>query len=286
MTAVLGIDLASRSWAANGSARLELESPSGERAGHGAAVRPRVVRVVPGAITWPSTRLTPEALAAAILACARAHRVVAVAIDGPHAWRDPATPSGAPGVGRRGEFALRTQGKTGVYGRAYPSTQLGWTAFSIRVFDVLLAEPGVRMAAPEDGGTQAARPGGPRDLLLLESYPTAVWRAAGLAPLPAKARRPDVAAAYARLAAAFGLPPADVRGHDDLQAVAASLPAAGLAGGVADARAHGGPVTWVDAPAPHRVEGYVWDAVPRGFAGGASDESGITRRSVVRALSV
>lgn len=261
---MLGIDLASRSWAANGRALLEVET--GAR-GRTAAAPARVTRVVPGAVAWPSGPLTPEGMAAAILAFARAHEVVAIALDGPHAWRDPATPAGAPGVGRRGEFALRTQGKTGVFGRAYPSTQLGWTAFSIRVFEVLLSAPGVRMAVPEDARVPATGdvpPPAARDLLLLESYPTAVWRAAGLLPLLARARRPDLTAAYARLAQAFGLPPAEVAGHDDLQAVVAALAAAGVVSDAVAARAHGVAVGWVDRPVRHRVEGYVWDAAPRG----------------------
>jgi hypothetical protein len=213
---------------------------------------------VPAAITWPAVALSPAAMAAAIDHHARAHDVRAIALDGPHAWRDPATPTTSPGVGRRGEYALRTQGKTGVRGTTYPRTQRGWTEFSIAVFAALLDRADVALAAP---GVAPPR----RGYVVLEAYPTAIWRAAGLAPLPAKRARPDLADHAARLAAAFGLPAFAPTSHDDLQAVVAALAAAGLADG--RARAHGVAAARLDGHlgdhlGDHLIEGYVWDVVP------------------------
>lgn len=242
MTAVLGIDLASASWAANGSALVAWGDAPGGQA---------ITRVEPACVAWPEHAvLTPNAMADAIDACARQHGVRAVGIDGPHAWRDAARGAEGPGVGRWSESLVRAQGKTGVCGHAYPRTQLAWTSFSIAVFEALLGRPGARLAEPG-----AASPDG---YLVLETYPTATWRAAGLAPLPAKARRPDVADWYARLAAAFDLPrDVGVRGHDDLQAIVAALAAVGVAGGPVRAAWHGHPCRVVDGV---RVEGGIWVA--------------------------
>lgn len=257
MNAVLGVDLASASWKANGSALVAWGEAAGGRT---------VTRVEPACIAWRvHAALTPGAMADAIDACARRHGVRAVAIDGPHAWRDPGRGADGPGVGRWSEYLVRAQGKTGVRGQTYPRTQLGWTSFSIAVFDALLARPEVRLAEPIEtsrvGGIAGAGEGaesGEAAYLVLETYPTATWRAAALAPLPAKARRPDVAGWYARLAETFDLPrDAEVRGHDDLQAVVAALGAVGVAGGPLRAGWHGHPCRVVDGV---RVEGGIWVA--------------------------
>lgn len=281
MTAVLGVDLASASWAANGSALIEWSRD-----------RRRVTRVEAGVAAWPQREpIDARAMAVAIDACARRHGVRVVAIDGPHAWRDAARGVESPGVGRWSEYLVRAQGKTGVCGRAYPRTQLAWTAFSIAVFDALLEHPDVRLAEPEDVATPerpfAADPGdapvlpapadaghesprqAPADAggasvrggyVVCETYPTATWRAAGLTPLPAKSRRPDVRAFYRRLADAFALPPCDVDGHDDLQAVVAALAGVGVAGGPTRGDWRGHPCR-VDGDGV-RVEGGIWVASP------------------------
>lgn len=161
-------------------------------------------------------------------------------------------------MGRWSEYLVRAQGKTGVCGLAYPRTQLAWTTFSIAVFESLLVRPGVRLAEPDDGGRTNESETAGDGYLVLETYPTATWRAAGLAPLPAKTRRPAVAEWYARLANAFGLPQGtDVRGHDDLQAIVAALAAMGVAGGPARTAWHGHPCRRVDGVA---VEGGIWVA--------------------------
>ena len=117
MRRVLGIDLASSSWASVGSATIDFD-------------KDRFTDVVAGAIRWPAAPLTPDALAEAIDGFARRERICAIAMDGPQGWRDPATPEGMPGVGRRCEYECRTQGKTGAYPRTYPGTQRRWIDFS------------------------------------------------------------------------------------------------------------------------------------------------------------
>lgn len=267
---VLGVDLASARWADVGTALVWCDAGAGD----GGAIG----RVATGVIDWPAhLPVSADALADAIHACAVREGVAAVALDGPHAWRDPARGAKGPGVGRLAEFAVRAQCKTGVYPRTFPGTQQAWTRLSIAVFDALLTREGVRLATPEDAhaarGAGSARAGavsasagasraGAR-YLLLESFPTAIWRAAGLTPLPAKSRRPDVAAFCTRLADAFALPAADVANHDNLQALVAALAGVGLVGGPVDAHAHGAPHREVPhADGAHRVEGWIWDAHP------------------------
>src|SRR4051812_19242635 len=114
MRKALGIDVASSTWASNGSALITFDSES-------------VRAIKTPAIEWPiATRLTPAALADAIDTFALAKSVVAISLDGPQGWRDPSRPTSSPGVGRRCEYECRTQGKTGVFRTAYPSTQLVW----------------------------------------------------------------------------------------------------------------------------------------------------------------
>ena len=271
MTAVLGIDLASARWTFNGSALIHFHAESGA-----------FTRVVQGAIAWPDaeaplTSLTPGALAAAIHSFAVREHVRAVALDGPHGWRNPLTPADAPGVGRRCEYLCRTQGKTGVYPKTYPGNQLAWITFCVQVFDALLARPGVRLAdapaaglAPTGDATAGPHAGGVGDVgdvgdgyVVLECFPTSIWRASGLTPLPAKAKRPDVQAHYDALAATYALPPVQVASHDDLQAIVAALAGVGAVGGPVQALPSG-EACWMaeHADGLRRVEGFIWDAVP------------------------
>ena len=233
---VLGVDLASATWADNGSAVIEFDAS-------------RFLSVVTPAITWPIGALTPAALAAAISEFCTRHDVSAVALDGPQGWRDPHTPSTEPGVGRRCEWLCKTQGKTGVHPRTYPSTQRGWIEFSVSVFDELLHSHGARLF---EGKRQ-------RSLQVMECFPTSTWRASGLKPLPGKGKKPALASFVSALRRAYRLPPFTVRSHDDLQAVVAALCAAGTVGGPCRAVAHGVPARAVDG---HRVEGFIWEARP------------------------
>lgn len=244
---VLGIDLASASWADNGSALLELD-----------ADKTRFVSVTPGAIAWPSSPLTASALADAIDAFARSRGVSAVALDGPAGWRDPSTPPELPGVGRRSEYSCRTQGKTGAYPQTYPRTQRAWIEHCIEVFDALLAKPGVVLANEPD----AAPPAG--GYMLLECFPTSTWRVSGLTPLPGKAKKPALTPFVDALSLAFGLPSFSTSSHDDLQGVVAALAAVGALRGPVRTLVHGVPArTVVDSPGQsRRVEGLIWDAMP------------------------
>jgi hypothetical protein len=194
-------------------------------------------------------------MARAVDEAAHEHDALAVALDGPHAWRDPATPPDAPGAGRRAEFALATQGKLGVHPLTYPRTQRAWCELSIDVFDALLALPQVNLAPdrPHDG------------YRILETYPTGTWRALGLAPLPAKSKRPELAGYAAALAGRCRLPDFAPATHDDLQAVVAALAALATVlpqGRGLEARAHGEAardVLHADGVV-RRVEGYIWTA--------------------------
>src|SRR4051794_30534510 len=67
---VLGIDLACKSWADNGSARLTFGgTPSAWR------------ECQPGCVRWPDATLTPAAMARALDAYATAHGIRAISID-------------------------------------------------------------------------------------------------------------------------------------------------------------------------------------------------------------
>jgi hypothetical protein len=249
MTTVLGIDVALK-WQSIGSALLAFDADSST-----------FLELKAPAIRWPAETLTAGKLAEVIDEFARTVGVVAIAIDGPQGWRDPQTAPGTPGVGRRCEYEASTPAKTGVPRHTYPSTQRRWIEFSVELFDALLSKPDVRLARMEERGAIA-----PPGYALMECFPTSVWRAAGLAPLPAKSRRPDVDAYARRLRAAFQLPRPRTAfsSHDDLQASVAALVAAAFAGGPVVPRALGAPADardteWGDV----RVEGFIWEAVPR-----------------------
>lgn len=261
MRRVLGVDLASGTWADNGSALLEFD----EGSGHVVALR------VP-AIRWPvPAQLNARTAADAIDRFARAEGVCAVALDGPQGWRDPATPEGTPGVGRRCEYLSRTQGKTGVYPRTYPGNQRPWMEFCIDVFSQLLTRPEVVLA-----NDPAQRYSGAGGYLLLECFPTSAWRSSGLTPLPGKAAGPALGPYVDALVAKYALPePTNViANHDDVQAIVAALCALPLAGGAAIAEPVGVPARTVpsDRGAPQRIEGFIWNVRSRGPAPSSSVE--------------
>ena len=158
----LGIDLASRRWADIGSAMVALQ-PNG-----------RLASTVP-AMAWPSGQPEAKELARLIDTYCRDHGVHMVGLDGPHAWKNPL--SKRPGAGRWSEYMVRAQGKPGQPGYALPRTQLRWTQFCIEVFDALLAKPDVCLAQPEGMPTGYS-------YAVMETYPTATWKALGLSPLP------------------------------------------------------------------------------------------------------
>jgi transcriptional regulator with XRE-family HTH domain len=241
MTRVVGIDLASGKWADNGSALLEFEGN-------------RIARVQAHCVAWPThLPLTADALVGEVLAYCRANRVRGLSLDGPQGWRDPATLPALPGVGRRCEYQVRAQGKTG-WLRTYPQTQRGWIEFCIQVFDELLLAPDVVLAnGPGPFPTGA--------LVVVEAFPTSIWRTAGLTPLPGKQSQPNLSDFQRPLADVFGLPEFACSSHDDLQAVVAALPAAALLGGPVESFARGVPAGSHEG---RRIEGYIWDAAPLG----------------------
>ena len=216
--------------------------------------------VTPGAIDWPQCLLTSAALADTIDHFARQHDVCVVALDGPQGWRHPKTPPDTPGVGRRCEYAARTQGKTGAWPTTYPRTQRSWIEFCIATFDRLLEKQGVELADRKDW-----KPRSPYGVL--ECFPTSVWRTSGLTPLPAKSKRPPREPFVDSLRYAYRLPAFSTQSHDDLQAVVAALTAAGAAGGPCTAVLRGEPSAMLaDGGIERRVEGLIWDCkpIPRG----------------------
>lgn len=249
---VLGIDLASAAWVSNGSAMLEFDSNG------------QFTRLVAGAVPWPTTQLTSEALASAIDEFARREDVCAVSLDGPQGWRDPQTDPQTPGVGRRCEYECRTQGKTGIYPTTYPGNQRPWIEFSIEVFERLLAKPGVVLA-------NSTIPESAAGYTVLECFPTSAWRSSALTPLPGKSKKPHLGEFIDALTAAYRLPSAPIATHDDLQAVMAALTAAGVAGGPAISVPCGIPSTVLSAAGvPRRVEGLIWNVKPLHGGTGAS----------------
>ena len=242
---VLGIDLASRNWSSIGSATIEFDVIVGA-----------FTTVTPRAISWPACGLTPAALADVIDDFARDRGVCAVAIDGPQGWRHPCTPCGELGVGRRCEYLARTQGKTGVWPMTFPRTQRRWTEFSVATFERLLDKPGVELADRHDWTANSAYG-------VLECFPTSIWRATGLTPLPAKTKRPQLERYIFSLCNAYRLPPFETASHDDLQAVVAALAAVGPVRGPSVAIPRGQPSAMVsDVAGSRRVEGLIWDAKP------------------------
>jgi hypothetical protein len=253
---VLGIDIASAEWSSIGNAVITFDSP------------PRGFRgLQTGVMRWPTARLTAKDLATAIDEYAKGNGVCAIALDGPQGWRDPATPEGTRGVGRRCEYECRTQAKTGVYPTTFPRNQRPWIEFCIDLFAELLEKERVQLAdaaplsAPADG------------YLLIECNPTSAWRASGLVPLPGKSKRPPLEPYLVSLAEAHGLPPAaaPIASHDDVQAVVAAIVAAAVVGGPALPIRTGIASTIVpdEKGMRRRAEGFIWNVRPLTFTGPA-----------------
>jgi hypothetical protein len=253
---VLGIDLACRTWQDTGTALLSFTA--------GDSQRWQTARC--SVISWPAEPVSAEAMSKVIDAFALEHRVAAVSVDGPQGWRQPETED-RPGVGRWCEYLARTQGKTGTYGVTYPGTQVGWIRFSIEVFERLVAmghallvnEPAPLLLPQSTPGTY----------WLIECFPTQTWRSSKLAPLPGKSSRPpaDVPGWAASLWQRYSLPETGPwsGSHDDLQAIVACLPAAGLLGAPCVSIPLGNSGRWIDAADArprHWVEGLIWDAGP------------------------
>ena len=166
-------------------------------------------------------------LAAWLLEIAEAHDVRCLCIDGPLGWRSPETDS--PHC-RLSERAVRAPGKTGLPPDGVkPRGYLGFTTFSIALFELLLASAGWALVGDDLSAS-------PPERVITESFPTAAWRALGLPPLVAKgrAKAADVHDAVARLQAHTGITLAQVQTHDQLQAVVGGIAGAWWAAGHTD----------------------------------------------------
>jgi len=250
---VLGVDLASSSWSKNGNALLGFDT--GTR---------QWINAQTGVLNWPRKTISSDLMAETLNSFALERKVAAMSLDGPQGWRDPAASPTRKGVGRWCEFVCKTQGKTGCFGNTYPPNQVGWIAFTIRVFENLLSRPHIKLV--NDPLQSRVNPPAAGQYYILECFPASVWRQSGLDPLPGHRKAPpDVVERFSGdLATAYGLPSQVMtRNHDDLQAVVGALPAAALLGGPCRAVAKGEPAQWVKTSSPpHWVEGLIWDAKP------------------------
>ena len=258
---VLGLDLALRRYQDIGTAVLSFN-----RGG-------RSIMVETGIIDWPDGLPCVQSLARCLADFIELHGIHLLAIDATLAWREPvddASPGShplRPGVGRWAEKRLNCQSKTGPLGVSYPGTQMRWTQMGIELGQQLI-QSGVAVLV--NNTTVGDLPVLSRGrCYLIESYPTATWRAAGLSALPGKTkfqqRSESLTLWFTQLANRFNLrsrqTPNSPATHDDLQAVVAGLPGVGLLNGPCHAKAFGLPMRTIPSPS-HQVEGLVWIAQP------------------------
>ena len=155
---------------------------------------------------------SPEApnLAGSIAAVCQRLGVEVLLLDGPQGWKAPEN-----GLihSRVCERALNTPGKTGLPGATKPANYLAFIAFSVAVFQSLVAS-GFRLFS-----------GRPGRRLAVESFPTSAWKQLGLVPLPAKSRamHADLARATSDLRRLFPVAVPDGLSHDELQALVAAF---------------------------------------------------------------
>lgn len=170
----------------------------------------QVRRLTPDDLGLSACRPNPSRLAVALSnACERLPASLLI-LDGPQAWKDPANGLQHSRVCER---RLNTPGKTGLPGHATPKNYLPFIAFSIAVFQHLVA-----LGFELWTGRPTTRP------LVLESFPSSAWRSLGLAPLPAKAKASPKHLQDA-LVELRGLFPIQVEGplsHDETQALVAA----------------------------------------------------------------
>lgn len=255
---VLGLDLAMRRYRDVGTAMVAFD------------VNQNVISVETAVLEFPNDPPAVRTLARMLAAYIEQHDIHALAIDATLAWREPTDDltryqhPPRPGVGRWAEKLLRTQSKTGPLGVTYPKTQSRWTNFGIELAQTLI-HSGVAEIV-NDSHAAELPPLSRGRAYILESYPTATWRASGLKPLPGKSTFKSTGETIERYIDSLvkhyplqGLS-ADAS-HDDLQAVVAALPAVAILGGPCDALAYGLPMQYVGNP-PHPVEGLVWIAQP------------------------
>lgn len=211
----------------------------------------------PAHVTFLDVPLTgtpdPDRLADWLVELAGTHDVAGLCLDGPLGWKAPDTDS--PHC-RRSERQLRAPGKTGLPPAGVkPATYLGFTRFSIALFERLTMTHGFALPGQPD------IPRGAR--FVTESFPTAAWRALGLTPLAAKGKATpaDVDAAARRFTQDTGMTLSRTPTHDELQAAVGGL--AGLAWARGDRAA-----VQLAGEAPFRLdgswrEGYIMGPAPR-----------------------
>lgn len=253
---VLGLDLALRRYRDIGTAMLSFE-PGGD-----------AMHVETDVISWPTGKPDVKSIARIVANHVERYEIHAVAIDATLAWREPEPDIGPPrpGVGRWAERLLHTQSKTGPPGRTFPKTQQRWTQLGIELGQLWLQTAVADLVeVTRDQPCETLNTG---RFYLLESYPTATWRAAGCKPLPGKSTfrkgGEDLQQWKRQLAERFDLQwPGEVTTHDDLQAVVTALPAVAWLGGPVHAQAFGLPMRWREAVNPPQpFEGLIWIARP------------------------
>lgn len=233
---VIGVDLACARWRDVGIAVLT----------------PRARDVANEAFTADALGLDgapcPTALATALDRLGRERDARHVLVDGPGAWKRN---DAHDRLARLSERLARTPGKAGLPGVTWPRGFRRFTEFSYAVYDALAARGWARLIEPAELLAPAAVAEAPRRHAL-ETFPTATWRALGLAPLPGKSRAgaPEVRAAARRLAKAVPLALPRTLAHDALQAVVCAIPGLAIAAGRADA--------WVALGETARVEDGTW----------------------------
>lgn len=195
---VLSIDLASKSYGANGIVVLEQARD---------VVRARVLKPRDLGLT---DRPAVEPFAKALVACCDREGIQTVLIDGPQGWKDP---HNGLEDRRRCELLLNAMGKAGLPGHTKPANSLAYIGFSVALFEEL-----TRRGFGLLGGAPAAR-------LALEIYPAAAWKQLGIKPLPAKAKctASDMQRALDALRDLFDLRCEDELTHDELQALVAAF---------------------------------------------------------------
>lgn len=206
MSPVLAIDLALKSYSDFGVVLVERS---------GGSLHARIER-------WTGSGAPdPRCVADRALRLAERFGVKTILIDGTQAWKDPMN-----GLAhcRVCEKVMHTPSKTGPPGECKPRNYLGFTVFSIAVFDALDAAGFPRLSA---------HPSAQTGRVAIETFPFRAWRSLGLSPLPAKAKATsaDVQRCALALQHAHGLSADRIPTHDELQAMVTSLAGVALSDG-------------------------------------------------------
>lgn len=139
----------------------------------------------------------------------RDHAIGVLLLDGPQAWRHPASPIDHM---RLCERVLNTPGKTGVPGQVKPTTLLKYVQFSIDVFRHLHDDFGWSFLS-HDWSSQ------PRSRWAVEVFPSSAWSLLGWQRLPSRPRSADAVEPWRRmLAAGFEWDLPHRLTHDEIQA--------------------------------------------------------------------